>query len=366
MRKHAGLHIRRRVLSLFVVFLAISTLSIVVSSRPYWATPGTYFEYTARGDRAVIIECHNGTLYFGTYGVLRWEILDVARDQIELKVQLRVYNLTMHYQRALNAEEGLIKARELIEMYSSLNFTQSGPCRVAEVQAGRVKVCERADGVLIAIEETNQTYWLYAGDNGATEGLFSNATIPNLSRSITFNVSLTDNSVLHNGKRLGMNTLFLTDLDVAGRTIMNGWFINEVRELNATVHTRFGAFKPPIVLVTTNFYGNSSNFALYDPGSGVLIEGYTPVSPIWELFGFKRVLFSDREHFNRTDDPIIKSKDIYGFGMVLEDTNAFYSETGMLENVQIPLDAIAVFVLAITVFLVIGYERAKTRRMGKQ
>lgn len=163
-----------------------------------------------------------------------------------------------------------------------------------------------------------------------------------------------------------MNTLFLTDLDVAGRTIMNGWFINEVRELNATVHTRFGAFKPPIVLVTTNFYGNSSNFALYDPGSGVLIEGYTPVSPIWELFGFKRVLFSDREHFNRTDDPIIKSKDIYGFGMVLEDTNAFYSETGMLENVQIPLDAIAVFVLAITVFLVIGYERAKTRRMGKQ
>ncbi len=145
MRKHAGLHIRRGgVLSLFVVFVAISTLSIVVSSRPYWATPGgTYFEYTARGgDRAVIIECHNGTLYFGTYGVLRWEILDVARDQIELKAQLRVYNLTMHYQRALNAEEGLKKARELIEMYSSLNFTQSGPCRVADVQAGRVKVCE--------------------------------------------------------------------------------------------------------------------------------------------------------------------------------------------------------------------------------
>lgn len=114
---------------------------------------------------------------------------------------------------------------------------------------------------------------------------------------------------------------------------MNGWFINEVRELNVIVYMRFGVFKFLIVLVIMNFYGNLFNFVFYDFGLGVLIEGYILVLLIWELFGFKRVFFLDREYFNRIDDFIIKSKDIYGFGMVFEDINVFYFEIGMFENV---------------------------------
>lgn len=157
--------------------------------------------------------------------------------------------------------------------------------------------------------------------------------ILNLLRFIIFNVFFMDNFVLYNGKRFGMNMLFLIDLDVVGRIIMNGWFINEVRELNVIVYMRFGVFKFLIVLVIMNFYGNLFNFVFYDFGLGVLIEGYILVLLIWELFGFKRVFFLDREYFNRIDDFIIKSKDIYGFGMVFEDINVFYFEIGMFENV---------------------------------
>ncbi|HII60481.1 hypothetical protein [Pyrococcus horikoshii] len=351
---------------LFIFIILTSAFGNVGASKPYWIRQGVYFKYTAKGEHSVVLELPNGTIYTGEYGVFTWRIIEVSREYITVNASLEAYNLTMSYQRILSPKEGLKKAMELIKKYSRLNLTKSGSCSIGTSKNEMIRICEDEKAVVVSIRSKDYMYGIYVKkEKEAVENFLLLRKIPKMTKSITFNVSLKDNSVLYKGKRIGMNTLFLLDLNVKGKVVMEEWHIKDVRELNATVHARFREFKPPIILVTTNFYKNASNFALYDPATGILIEGYMIVSPVWKLFGFEKVAFSDKEHFKKTKEPVTKSKDIYGFGMVLEDTNAFYFKKDKLENVGIPIDSLLILILSLSVFLVVAYERIKARRMGK-
>ncbi|MDK2868917.1 MAG: hypothetical protein PWP39_152 [Pyrococcus sp.] len=339
-----------------------------VQSSPYWIRPGVYFIYTAKGDRSVIVECNNGTIYFGKYGIFRWEILDVSESSMLINVSLEVHNATAYTVRTLSLEEGLKRSKDLINRYSNLNYTKENSCRFAKTKNDEnITICEDDKVVLVSIQAPNYIHGLYVDkkEGYAQETLISNIEV-NLTRSALIEVSLPDNAVYFRGKKLGMNTLFLTDMNVSGKRILEEWVIEEVKPLNASVHTRFKTFKPPILLIRTNFYNNASNFALYDPSSGILLEGYTPVSPVWLALGFKHVIFAEKEHFQKTKQPITTSKDIYGFGMVLEETNAFKFEKQTLSGVEIPREGLIVLVISILSLLVVSYERFKANRLGKQ
>ncbi|AMM54688.1 hypothetical protein [Pyrococcus kukulkanii] len=361
MRKFTGLKLGIELL-LFIFLIFNNFNNFAEASNLFWIKEGVYFKYTARGEHAVTIGLENGTIYVGKYGVLLWRITNMSNGYITVNVSLEVYNITVVSQRILDPDEGYKKAMKIIE---ELNLTiNSDSCKYIQNTEEDFKICKTKEAISIETIGKDYRYGLYVKDKKeAVEGFIS--FLPSINRSAIVRISLSDNSVIFNGKKLGMNTLFITDLRIKGKTIMDGWYINRVEILNATIHTRFRDFRPPVLLVWTNFYKNSSNLAFYDPASGILIEGYTPVSPIWLAFGFKYVLFSDREHFKKARDPITQSKDIYGFGMVLEDTNAFHFEKEELKNISIPRDAILIFLFSVLVSLVVAYEMAKGSHLGE-
>ncbi|USH00645.1 hypothetical protein K1720_04180 [Thermococcus argininiproducens] len=351
---------RKNLFFLFILCFVLA-LSPFRYAEPFWLKEGVYFKYTA--DKMFIVQksVKNTTYvnYYGEYAEFYWEVLEIKNRTARILITLNISNITFTTTHYMTEKEAKKKFKKLVIQVLSLkpNLKHEN-CAIYNIDPCQVRICN--DTVLGFIKSCdNMTYYLVISPEKRGIYEYVNTTLHGLHKSAIIDVDLESNIVKYNGSKIGPNLLFinpsmvLTGLGVL-ETSNNRIFISNITIANFIVHTYYMDFKPPIIIVATNTH----EYLWYDSSTGILISGGIPPNIARNVFGFDTILLS-----NRIESKNLKkgfnSKDYYGIGMILEDTNVDFSGVMPLSGVSISKLYLGLFVVSLSslVFSIIFKSR---------
>lgn len=337
-----------------VVFCFILIVPSFSYAEPFSVRPGIYFKYVADRNPTIQEFIGNTTFinYYGKYAEFYWEVLDVKNGTAKVLLTLNVSNVTTTTTRYMTEMEARRKFEKLISPFLSLNpDSVRGNCAIYSTGTCQVHICN--DTVLGFIKFCDKTmYYLTTVSEKRVAYEYINVTIPYLYKSAIVTVNLENNTIEYNGSNIGPNLLFINPGTIsAGMELLENSnegrvFISNITTANFIVHTYYMDFKPPIIEIGTNTY----EYFWYDSGTGILISGGIPPNIVKKVFGFDALRFSNLMELKNLEKGF-NSKDYYGIGMTLKDTDFNFSATLRLSGVGISKIYLGLFVSSLTILL---------------